>query len=91
MFYKLINKLSKTDIVDGARDYRLMTGPMVEAILSIGEYNRFTKGIYGWVGFKTKWIPYENVERVAGETTWSFWKLLLYSFEGTISEAVPID
>ena len=86
MFYKLINKLSKTDIVDGARDYRLMTRPMVEAILSIGEYNRFTKGIYGWVGFKTKWIPYENVERVAGETTWSFWKLLLYSFEGTISE-----
>ena len=91
MFYKLINKLSKTDIVDGARDYRLMTRPMVDAILSIGEYNRFTKGIYGWVGFKTKWIPYENVERVAGETTWSFWKLLLYSFEGIIAfSTVPL-
>ena len=85
MFYKIINKLSHADIVDGARDYRLMTRPMVDAILSMGEYNRFSKGIYGWVGFKTKWIPYENVERVAGETKWSFWKLLLYSLEGIVA------
>lgn len=85
MFYKIINKISKADIVDGARDYRLMTRPMVDAILSMGEYNRFSKGIYGWVGFKTKWLPYENIERVAGETKWSFWKLFLYSLEGIIA------
>lgn len=82
MFYKVINKISKVDIVDGARDFRLMTRPMVNAILSMGEYNRFSKGIYGWVGFKTKWIPYENAERVAGETKWSFWGLFLYSLDG---------
>ena len=81
-FYKLINRISDTGIVDGARDYRLMTRQMVDAILSMSEYNRFSKGIFGWVGFRTKWIPYENVERVAGETKWSFWKLFLYSIEG---------
>ncbi|MBO4902903.1 MAG: glycosyltransferase family 2 protein [Lachnospiraceae bacterium] len=81
-FYRLINKMSKTEIVDGARDYRIMTRTMVNAILEMCEYNRFTKGIYSWVGFRTKWIAYENIERVAGETKWSFWKLLLYSIEG---------
>lgn len=84
MFYKLMARISKTEIVDGARDYRIMTRQMVDAILSMGEYNRFTKGIYGWVGFKTKWFEYENVERVAGETKWSFWKLFMYSIEGVI-------
>lgn len=85
MFYKLINHFSVTEIVDGARDYRIMTRQMVDAILSVKEYNRFTKGIYGWVGFKTKWLEYENVERVAGETKWSFWKLLLYAIEGIVA------
>lgn len=85
VFYKLINKISKADIVDGARDYRLMTRQMVDAILSMSEYNRFSKGIFGWVGFRTKWLAYENVERVAGETKWSFWKLFLYSMEGIIA------
>lgn len=84
MFYKLMARISKTEIVDGARDYRIMTRQMVNAILSMGEYNRFTKGIYGWVGFETKWFEYENVERVAGETKWSFWKLFMYSIEGVI-------
>ena len=83
-FYKFINKISKTEIVDGARDFRLMTRQMVDAILEITEYNRFTKGIYGWIGFETKWIEYENVERVAGKTKWSFWKLLIYSMEGIV-------
>lgn len=83
-FYKLISKLSKIEIVEGAVDYRLMTRPMVEAILKMSEKNRFTKGIFGWIGFHTKWIPYENVERVAGTTKWSFWKLLKYSMEGII-------
>ncbi len=81
-FYKLINKMSRTEVVDGARDYRIMTRRMVDAIVEMCEYNRFTKGIYGWVGFQTKWISYENVERVAGKTKWSFWKLMLYSLEG---------
>lgn len=85
MFYKLMNKISTTEIVDGARDYRLMTRQVADAILSMEEYNRFTKGIYGWVGFKTKWIEFENVERRKGETKWSFWKLLKYSVEGIIS------
>lgn len=85
MFYRLINRISKTDIVDGARDFRLMTRPMTDAVLSMGEYNRFSKGIYGWVGFQTKWIPYENAERVAGETKWSFWGLFLYSLEGIMA------
>lgn len=84
-FYKLMRVISKTEIVDGARDYRLMTRQMVDAILSMGEYNRFTKGIYGWIGFETYWLEYENVERVKGETKWSFWKLLLYSIEGIMA------
>ena len=84
-FYALINKISKTEIVDGARDYRLMTRQMVEAVLRMKEYNRFSKGIFGWVGFKTKWLDYENVERVAGETKWSFFKLLIYSFDGIVA------
>ena len=82
MFYKIMNKISQTDIVDGARDYRLMTRQVVDAILSMCEYNRFSKGIFGWVGFETKWLEYENVERVHGETKWNFWKLFLYSIEG---------
>lgn len=82
MFYKFINMMSDVDIVDGARDYRLMTAQMKDAVLSVSEYNRFSKGIFGWVGFQTKWLEYENVERVAGETKWSFWKLFLYSLEG---------
>lgn len=81
-FYKIMNKISKTEIVDGARDYRLMTRQVVDSILSMGEYNRFTKGIFGWVGFSTKWLEFENVERIYGETKWSFWKLFLYSIEG---------
>ena len=81
-FYKLINRISDADIVDGARDFRLMKRQMVDAIVAMGEYNRFSKGIYGWVGFRTKWLPYENVERVAGETKWSFWKLVIYSIQG---------
>lgn len=84
-FYKLMNKISKTDIVDGARDYRLMRRCVVDSILSLGEYNRFTKGIFGWVGFETKWIEYENIERVKGETKWSFWGLFRYSLEGIIA------
>ncbi len=82
MFYRLMKKISKTEIMDGARDYRLMTRQMTDAILSMQEYNRFTKGIFGWVGFKTKWIEYENVERARGETKWNFWKLFLYSLDG---------
>lgn len=85
MFYKLINKISSTEIVDGARDYRLMTRDMVNAILSMSEYNRFSKGIFGWVGFRTKWLEYANTERVAGETKWSFWKLFLYSLDGIVA------
>ena len=81
-FYKLMKRISKTEIMDGARDYRMMTRQMVNAILQMQEYNRFTKGIYGWVGFETKWLEYENVERVKGETKWNFWKLLVYSVEG---------
>ena len=79
MFYKIINLISKADIVDGARDFRLMKRPMVNAIISMGEYNRFSKGIYGWVGFKTKWFDYENIERVAGTTKWNFWGLFKLS------------
>ncbi len=91
MFYKLMNRISSTEIVDGARDYRLMTRQMCQAILQMREYNRFTKGIYGWVGFKTKWLEYENVNRVAGETKWSFWKLFKYSLEGIMAfSTVPL-
>ena len=84
-FYKLINKISETEIVDGARDFRLMTRQMIDSILELKEYNRFSKGLFSWVGFKTKWLEYENVERVAGETKWSFWKLLLYSLDGIVA------
>ena len=84
-FYKIMHKISKTDIVDGARDYRLMTRQVADAILSMGEYNRFTKGIFGWVGYETKWLEYENIERTKGETKWSFWKLFLYSLDGIMA------
>ena len=84
-FYKIINKISDADIIDVARDFRLMRRNMVEAILSMNEYNRFSKGIFGWVGFKTFWLSYENVERVAGETKWSFWKLFRYAIDGIIN------
>lgn len=90
-FYGLINKISDADIVDGARDFRMMKRDMVNAILSMPEYNRFTKGIFGWVGFKTKWIEFENVERASGETKWSFWKLFRYALEGIIAfSTVPL-
>lgn len=90
-FYSLINNISNTEIVDGARDYRVMTRQMVDSILSLKEYNRFSKGIFSWVGYKTKWLEYENVERIAGETKWSFWKLLLYSLDGIIAfSTVPL-
>lgn len=90
-FYKLMNKISNTDIVDGARDYRLMNRKFVNALLEMGEYNRFSKGLFGWVGFKTKWIEFENVERIAGETKWSFWKLFRYSIEGIVAfSTVPL-
>ena len=85
MFYRLMNKMCKTEVVDGARDFRLMTRPFVDSLLSMKEYNRFSKGLFGWVGFRTKWIEFENVERVAGETKWSFWKLLLYAIEGMVA------
>lgn len=85
MFYKLMNRISETEVVDGARDFRLMTRQVVDALLSMKEYNRFTKGIFGWVGFNTKWIEFENVERKKGETKWSFWKLFVYSLEGITS------
>ena len=84
-FYRLMHRISQTEIVDGARDYRLMTRQVVDSILSMPEYCRFTKGILGWVGFKTKWIEFENVERRKGETKWSFWKLFAYSIEGITS------
>ena len=84
MFYRLIHKMSDTEIMDGARDYRLMTRKMVDAVLSLGEYNRFSKGIFGWVGFRTKWFAYENIERAAGQTKWNFWKLFRYSIEGIV-------
>ena len=85
LFYKLINKMSNAEIVDGARDFQMMSRQVVEAILSMGEYNRFSKGIFGWIGFKKKWLEYENIERVAGETKWSFWQLLLYAIEGIVA------
>ena len=85
LFYKLINKMSDAEIVDGARDFQMMSRQVVEAILSMGEYNRFSKGIFGWIGFKKKWLEYENIERVAGETKWSFWKLFLYAIEGIVA------
>ncbi|WP_342757159.1 glycosyltransferase family 2 protein [Kineothrix sedimenti] len=91
LFYKIMNRISRTEIVDGARDYRLMKRNVVDAILSITEYNRFTKGIFGWVGYETKWLEYENIERKKGETKWSFWKLFLYSLDGvTAFSTVPL-
>lgn len=84
-FYRLMNKISSADIVDGARDYQMMTRKVVDAIVSMREYNRFSKGIFGWVGFKRKWIEFENVERVAGETKWSFWKLFIYAIDGIVA------
>lgn len=85
MFYKLINSISQVEMVDGARDFRLMRRPMVEAILEVSEYNRFSKGIFAWVGFKTEYLEYKNVERVAGETSWNFWSLFNYSLEGIVN------
>ncbi|MEG0792336.1 MAG: glycosyltransferase family 2 protein [Lachnospiraceae bacterium] len=90
-FYRLINRISKTEIVDGARDFRLMTRQMANSILLLKEYNRFSKGIFGWVGFKNKWLEYENVERIAGSTKWSFGKLFLYSLDGIVAfSTVPL-
>jgi glycosyltransferase involved in cell wall biosynthesis len=91
-YYKLINKISKTEIVDGARDFRLMTRQMVNAVLSLKEYNRFSKGIFSWVGFRTKWLEYENTPRAAGTTKWSFFKLFLYSLESIVAfSTVPLS
>lgn len=85
LFYKLMNKFSNVELVDGARDFRLMTRQVVDAILRLNEYNRFSKGLFQWVGFETKWLEYENIERIAGETSWSFWGLFQYSIEGIVS------
>lgn len=91
LFYRLMNKISHTELVDGARDYRLMNRKFVNALLELSEYNRFSKGLFGWVGFRTKWFAYENVERVAGETKWFFWKLLLYAVDGIVAfSTVPL-
>ena len=84
-FYQLMNCISKTELTDGARDYRLMNRKFVDSLLELSEYNRFSKGLFGWVGYKTKWLPYENTERIAGETKWSFWKLLKYSIDGIVA------
>ncbi len=83
-FYKIINKISQTEIVDGARDYRMMTRQMVNSILELSEYNRFSKGLFSWVGYNTKWLEYENIQRSAGRTKWSFWKLFKYSIDGIV-------
>jgi len=91
MFYKIMNKMSEVDIVDGARDYRMMNKKMADAVLTLEEYNRFTKGIFGWIGFKTYWLPYKNIERVGGETKWSFWKLFKYSIDGIVGfSTIPL-
>lgn len=91
-FYKLINKMSKVEMVDGARDYRLMTRQVVDSIVSLKEYNRYSKGLFSFVGYNTKWLEYENVERVAGETKWSFWKLFKYAIEGIVAfTTVPLS
>lgn len=84
-FYKIINRISDADIVDGARDFRLMKRDMADAIVQMGEYNRFSKGIFGWIGFNTYWLSYNNIDRVAGETKWSFWKLFKYAIDGIIN------
>lgn len=91
-FYRLINAISDADIVDGARDFRLMKREMIDAVISMGEYNRFSKGIFGWIGFRTCWLPYENVERVAGKTKWNFWNLFQYGIDGIINFShVPLS
>lgn len=91
-FYRIINKISDADIVDGARDFRLMRREMVQVIVSMGEYNRFSKGIFGWIGFRTYWLQYDNVERIAGETKWSFWRLFKYAVDGIINfSQVPLS
>lgn len=91
-FYKIINFISDADVVDGARDFRLMKREMVDAIISMSEYNRFSKGIFGWIGFKTYWLPFENVERVAGTTKWNFWGLFRYAISGIINfSEFPLD
>ncbi len=91
LFYRLMHRISQAEIMDGARDYRMMTRQMVDAILEMSEYNRFSKGIWGWVGFETKWIAYENIERAKGESKWSFWKLFKYSIEGiTAFSTMPL-
>lgn len=91
-FYRIINKISDANIVDGARDFRLMKREMVDVIVAMSEYNRFSKGIFGWIGFKTYWLPFENRERIAGETKWSFWKLFKYAVEGIINFShVPLS
>ena len=91
-FYGLINRISDADVVDGARDFRLMKRGMVDSIIAMGERGRFSKGIFGWVGFRTCWLPYENIERVAGETKWSFWKLFKYAIDGIINfSSVPLQ
>ncbi len=90
-FYKLMHSIADTDVVDGARDFRLMNRAMVDAIIEIGEYNRFSKGIFGWIGFRTKWLEYENKQRVAGESKWSFWGLVKYSLDGIMNYSqVPL-
>ena len=92
MYYKFINKISKTEIVDGARDFRLMTRKMVNSVLSLKEYNRFSKGIFSWVGYRTKWLEYKNIERAAGTTKWSFFKLFLYSLDSIVAfSTVPLS
>ena len=88
-FYKVMRKLTHIEIADGARDYRLMSRAMVNSILSVCEYNRFSKGIFAWVGYETRWLEFENVERAAGETKWSFWKLVRYSFDGIVNFSDP--
>lgn len=90
-FYDIIGKMSKTEMVPGARDYRLMTRQMVEAVLSMKEYNRYSKGLFSFVGFKTKWIEFENKERVAGTTKWNFWKLFSYALDGIVGfSTIPL-
>ena len=92
MFYKIMNRISESDIVDGARDFRLMKRSMVDSIIAMSEYNRLSKGIFGWIGFKTYWLPYENRERVAGQTKWNFWKLFRYSLDGIINfSQIPLS
>lgn len=91
MFYRFINAISATQLVDGARDYKLLSRQAVDALISMPEYNRFSKGLYEWIGFRTKWFDFENVERIAGETKWSFWKLFKYSLEGIFAfSTIPL-